>query len=62
MAKKQSFAHKSSKVKLVKICPVCNEIITPTLLVRPKKSSNGADVYKKRHIGICKCNQKELLG
>ncbi|MBD3169983.1 MAG: hypothetical protein GF307_10910 [candidate division Zixibacteria bacterium] len=62
MAKRQAFADKANKVKLVKICPVCEGAITPTLLVKTVKNKRGGLNYKQHRVGICKCNQKELLG
>jgi hypothetical protein len=62
MAKRQSFADKASKVKTVKVCPICNGVVTPTLLVKAQKNGGGSLNYKQSRVGICKCNQKELLG
>jgi hypothetical protein len=61
MAKRQSFADKANKSVEVKICPVCNTAITPTLLVKAEKNSTGNYNYKQNRVGICKCNQKEHL-
>ncbi len=61
MAKRQSFADKANKEKHTKICPICNSPITYTLLVKANKTSSGFYNYKQNRVGICKCNQKELL-
>ncbi len=61
MAKRQSFADKANKEKHVTVCPVCNGAITRTLLVKPVKNGIGSYNYKQHRVGICKCNQKELL-
>ncbi len=62
MAKRMSFADKANKAKMTKICPICNGAVTPTLLVKAAKSTGGTFTYKRNRVGICKCNQKELLG
>jgi len=61
MAKRQSFADKASKKKDVKTCPVCNQPISPTLLVSPEPTADGKSFkMRSRQVGICKCNENLL--
>lgn len=61
MAKRQSFADKASKKKDVVLCPICNQQITATLVVRPEPTADGKSFkMRSRQVGICKCNEKLL--
>jgi hypothetical protein len=62
MAKRQSFADKASKKKHEKVCPVCNQPVTYTKVVKPEPSGDGQSFrMRSRNIGICKCNEKSVL-
>jgi len=62
MAKRQSFADKAKKEKMMATCPICNSLISNALLVRAGKNRAGSYNYKQNRVRICNCNQEELLG
>lgn len=62
MAKKQSFADKSSKKAHSMTCPVCNETIQFIKYVGAKKGNKGAWKFKDENVGVCKCNNAEIYG
>ena len=62
MAKKQTFADKLSKHKTVMMCPVCNEAVVPTLVLRPAEGKTDGQRMKETRLGVCKCNRKEVYG
>jgi len=63
MAKRMSFADKAKKEKQVVNCPVCSSAITPTLVFKAYRSqTSGNWKFKKVHLGVCKCNHKEVYG
>ncbi len=62
MAKKQSFADKTSKKAHSVECPVCKESFQYIRHVKAVKTEGGAWKYKSRNMGVCKCNQREVYG
>jgi hypothetical protein len=62
MAKKQTFADKMSKQKMLSTCPVCGETIQPTLVLQPMEMASGKKRLKETRIKICKCNRKDIYG
>jgi len=62
MAKKQSFADKSSKKAHAMTCPVCNETIQFIKHVKATKGDNGAWKFRALNVGVCKCNNAEVYG
>lgn len=60
MAKKQSFADKSSKKSSMATCPVCQETLQRIKYVKSVKSETGAWKFRTSNTGVCKCNQKEI--
>lgn len=62
MAKKQSFADKSSKRAHTDSCPVCNEALQYIRHVKAVKTESGDWKYQQRNLGVCKCNQKAVYG
>lgn len=62
MAKRQSFADKASKKAHVTICPVCESQVEWVRLVDPAYSdAKKSWKLKDKLVGICKCNEKEIL-
>ncbi len=64
MAKAKTFADKVAKASqdFSKHCPKCGESITPIHLVTSERSpKSGAWRYNSRHVGMCKCNEKEFV-
>ena len=62
MAKRQSFADKASKKKHEKLCPVCNQPVVYTKVVKSEPTADGQSFrMRTRNIGICKCNEKAVL-
>ncbi len=62
MAKRQSFADKASKKTHATICPVCSAQVEYVRLVDPAYSTDKKSwKFKDKLIGICKCNEKEVL-
>ena len=61
MAKKQSFADKANKKIHTMTCPVCNETIQYVKCMKAVKGDNGAWKMRAMNVGICKCNQNEIL-
>ncbi len=63
MAKKQTFADKLKKKQAsAKTCPVCNEPIEYVLMVKSVEREDGKGYkFNQDHIGICKCNEKEVF-
>jgi hypothetical protein len=62
MAKRQSFADKASKKVSVAVCPVCSSQIEYLRVVDPTYvESKKAWKLKDKLVGICKCNEKEIL-
>ena len=62
MAKRQSFADKSSKKAHSMTCPVCNETLQYIRHVKAEKGETGGWKYRNQNIGVCKCNTKEVYG
>jgi hypothetical protein len=62
MAKKQTFADKAAKSKSVVTCPVCNEPLAPTLVLRPVATSTGGQRMREARVTVCNCNRKEIYG
>ena len=64
MAKAKSFADKVAKASkdFSKHCPKCGgPISTVQHVVSEKSPKSGAWRYNSRYIGLCKCNEKELV-
>lgn len=62
MAKRQSFADKANKKVNVTICPVCNTQVEWVKMVDPTFNEGKQSwKFKNRQVGICKCNEKEVL-
>jgi hypothetical protein len=64
MAKQTDFAKKAAKsgeTKGVK-CPKCGGVKTPTLYVNAVRTSGGSFRFNRQHVGVCKCNEKEIFG
>jgi hypothetical protein len=57
-----TFADKVKKEAHVDICPKCNNPIQYLLTVNAVKSDSGSWKFKQKHVGVCKCNQKEFYG
>jgi hypothetical protein len=66
MAKKgKSFADKVAKSleQHGEICPTCGETIKPVMVVSPIVSErSGAFRFRRKLVGVCSCNSKEVLG
>jgi len=62
MAKKQSFADKSSKKAHSMTCPVCQETIQFVKYVKSVKTHVDGWKFQTNNVGVCKCNQKEIYG
>ena len=62
MAKRQSFADKSSKKAHSMTCPVCGETLQYIRHVKAEKADNGGWKYRNQNIGVCKCNTNEIYG
>ncbi len=62
MAKKQSFADKSSKRAHAMSCPVCQESFQYIKMVKATKGDKGAWKFRNQNIGVCKCNSAEIYG
>ncbi|MCK4632074.1 MAG: hypothetical protein KAT79_02320 [candidate division Zixibacteria bacterium] len=60
MAKRQSFADKSSKKVYTMTCPVCSEEKQFVKFVKAVKTDAGAWKFRSANVGVCKCNQKEI--
>ena len=64
MAKAKSFADKVAKSTkdLSKHCPKCKEPITAIQLVASERSpKSGAWRFNSKFMGLCKCNEKEVI-
>lgn len=62
MAKRQSFADKSSKKAHTTTCPVCSETVQRIKYVKAVKADTGAWKLRAINTGVCKCNQAEVYG
>jgi len=66
MAKKpRSFADKVAKSleQHGDNCPVCGETIKTMMVVSPSVSErSGAFRFRRKFVGVCSCNSKEVLG
>ena len=65
MAKDRSFQAKVAKSQLgpVHPCPVCKESIVTYHVVRTARNEDkNSWRFKEKFIGVCKCNEKEILG
>ena len=62
MAKAKTFADKVAKSTLdfKKHCPKCGEAINTVQLVKAERS-NRAWRFNERYVGVCKCNEKEVV-
>jgi len=60
-----SFADKLNKATsdFSKHCPVCGEAISYIKLVTSERSDkSSAWRFNQKMVGICKCNEKDILG
>jgi len=62
MAKRQSFADKSSKVSHSQTCPVCNQTIQFVKHMKGIKGDRGQWKMRPVTVGVCKCNEAEVYG
>ena len=62
MAKKQSFAEKSTKKAQTATCPVCQETSQYVRHVKAVKSDSGSWKFRNQNVGVCKCNSAEIYG
>ena len=62
MAKKQSFADKTSKKSHTMTCPVCQESVQNVKQVKAVKGDKGAWKFRAVNTGVCKCNHAEVYG
>ena len=64
MARKQTgFASKVRNSKQEMICPVCEKPVNYVLFVNSSKSeATGAWKFNKKNVGICSCNEKQVMG
>ena len=62
MAKKQSFADKSSKKSHAMTCPACLEALQYIKHVKAIKTDAGAWKFRAVNVGVCKCNNAEIYG
>jgi hypothetical protein len=63
MAKAKSFADKVAKnnMDFHKHCAVCGGAINNIRLVAAEKSGSNGWRYREKHVGVCKCNEKEVV-
>jgi len=62
MAKKQSFSDKANKKSHAVNCPVCSEAIQFIKVVKPVKGDKGGWKMRAQNVGVCKCNNADILG
>lgn len=65
MGKSKSFADKMNKANQdsTSHCAQCGEsIATVKLITSEKAEDTGAWKFRQNFIGICKCNEKDVLG
>lgn len=65
MAKAKTFADKVAKASqdFSRHCQKCGESIATVKLVTSERSSKtGAWRFNQRFVGLCKCNEKEIVG
>ena len=65
MAKVKSFADKMAKggQDHTTHCPQCGESISPVKLITSERSDKtGAWRFSQKLVGVCKCNEKEIVG
>lgn len=62
MAKKQSFADKSSKKAHGMTCPTCQQPVQYVKSCRAVKGDKGAWKMRAVNVGVCKCNESEVYG
>jgi formate dehydrogenase maturation protein FdhE len=64
MGHAKTFADKMAKstVDYSKHCPVCGESLRPVLYVVSEKSkTTGAWRFNQRFVGVCKCNEHDIM-
>ncbi len=64
MAKGKTFADKVSKAgqDFTKHCPKCGESITSIKLITSEcVEKTGAWRFNEQFVGLCKCNEKEII-
>lgn len=62
MAKQQTFADKLNKQKGGALCPVCEELRQPTLVLQPVPAAKGGYKMRETRVTVCKCNRNEIMG
>jgi hypothetical protein len=62
VAKKQSFADKSTKKAHTVTCPVCQETLQYIRHVKAVKGDSGSWKFRSQNVGVCKCNNAEIYG
>lgn len=60
MAKKQSFADKSSKKAHGMSCPTCEQKLQYIKHIKSTRGENGAWKIRPVTVGVCKCNEAEV--
>lgn len=62
MAKQQDFAEKVKKGTVEKgtKCPKCGTIKVPLLFVQSVRSAHQSFRFNRKHVQVCKCNEKEI--
>ena len=64
MGHAKTFADKMAKsaVDYTKHCPVCGESLRPVQYVVSEKSeTSGAWRFNQRFVGVCKCNEHDIV-
>jgi formate dehydrogenase maturation protein FdhE len=64
MGHAKTFADKMAKsvVDYSKHCPVCGESLRPVQYVVSEKSeTTGAWRFNQRFVGVCKCNEHDIM-
>jgi uncharacterized C2H2 Zn-finger protein len=62
MAKQQDFAEKVKKGTAEKgtKCPKCGTVRVPLLYVQSVRSAHQSFRFNRKHVQVCKCNEKEI--
>lgn len=65
MAKDRSFMAKVAKSQLTpsRQCPVCKEAINSFQIIQTEQNTEKKSWrFKKKYVGVCKCNEKDVIG
>jgi len=65
MAKERSFQAKVAKAQMApqRQCKVCKEAIVSYQVVQTvKNAEKNSWRFKEKYVGVCKCNEKQVLG